>query len=154
MSTLSLGGEHKIGRATLDYQVFVAYAREQEPDRLEAEFESPGQAIATRFNLDDPEYTRAEFPNANNAPNATDYDNFELDNLLLENRKVRDVNYTPRINLTLPYILNANNSGYIKFGGKIRAKNKERNIESQQFAAYFENRWGTPAKVQNFRWPP
>ena len=144
LSTLSLGGEHKIGRATLDYQVFVAYAREQEPDRLEAEFESPGQAIATRFNLDDPEYPRAEFPNANNAPNATDYDNFELDNFLLENREVRDVNYTPRINLTLPYRFNAKNSGYVKFGGKIRAKNKERDIESQQFGAYFAKPLGYP----------
>ena len=146
LGTISFGGEHKIARVKLDYQFMVALAQEREPDRLESSFESPGQAIAIRFNLDDPDYPRAEFPNASSAPNATDYDNFELNDLLLENRAVSDINYTPRINLTLPYSFSAKNSGYVKFGGKIRAKNKERNIESQQFAAYFEKPLGYPGE--------
>jgi TonB-dependent receptor len=144
LGTVSFGGEHKIARIKLDYQFMVALAQEREPDRLESSFESPGQAIAIRFNLDDPDYPRAEFPNAISAPNATDYENFELNDLLLENRAVSDINYTPRINLTLPYSFSTKNSGYVKFGGKIRAKNKERNIESQQFAAYFEKPLGYP----------
>lgn len=138
LSTLGFGGEHKIGKATLDYQVFLAYAEEQEPERLEVAFENPGQAIAMRFNFDDPDYPQVEFPNPSGAANATDYDNYELDNMLLEDRKVGDVNYTPRFNLTLPYTFNAKNSGYVKFGGKIRAKNKERSIESEDYGAYFE----------------
>jgi TonB-dependent receptor len=146
LSTLSLGGEHKIGGATIDYQLFMALAREEEPDRLEADFESPGQAIAIQFNLSDPDYPRAEFPNPSNAPNATDYDNFELDELLLENRLVTDVNFTPRINITFPYSLTSSNHGYIKFGAKIRAKNKKRDIQSQQFGAYFERPLGYPGE--------
>ncbi len=146
LGTVSVGGEHKIGRIILDYQFMVALAQENEPDRLESSFESPGQAIAIRFNLDNPDYPRAEFPNASSAPNATDYDNFELNELLFENRSVSDVNYTPRINFTLPYSFSTKNSGYIKFGGKIRAKNKDRNIESQQFAAYFEKPLGYPGE--------
>ena len=146
LGTISLGGEHKLARVKLDYQFMVALAQEREPDRLESSFESPGQAIAVRFNLDDPDYPRAEFPNPASAPNATDYDNFELNDLLLESRAVSDINYTPRINLTIPYSFSENNNGYVKFGGKIRAKNKERNIESQQFAAYFEKPLGYPGE--------
>lgn len=138
LSTLSLGGEHKIGRATLDYQMFFAYAQEEEPDRLEVSFSNPGKAIGMRFNFDDPEYPVIELPDSTDAFNATDYDNYELGDLLREDRKVTDLNYTPRFNLTLPYTFNAKNSGYVKFGGKVRAKNKERNIESEEFGAYFE----------------
>ena len=146
LSTISMGGEHNIGKIKVDYQFMMALAREREPDRMEASFESPGQAIAIQFNLDDPEYPRAEFPNPNSADNAVDYDNFELSELLLEHRLVRDINFTPRLNITIPYSFAAKNSGYIKFGGKIRAKNKERNIESQQFAAYFEKPLGYPGE--------
>jgi TonB-dependent receptor len=138
LATLSLGGEHKIGRATLDYQLFAAYAEEREPDRFEVEFDNPGKAIAIRFNFDNPDFPAIELPDSADAVNAIDYANYSLDNLLREDRKTTDINYTPRINLTLPYTLNANHSGYFKFGGKIRAKNKKRNIESETFGAYFE----------------
>lgn len=146
LSTLSLGGEHTIGRAKLDYQLFLAQAREREPDHFEATFESQGQAIAIRFNRSEPDYPRAEFPNAANAGNATAYDEFELDEMLLEKRAVRDFNYTPRLNLTLPYRFHAKSSGYVKFGGKMRAKNKVRDIQSQQYAAYAEKPLGYPGE--------
>lgn len=137
LGTLALGGEHNIGRVKVDYQVFYALARELEPDKLEAEFESPGQAIVINFDDSDPNYPRATFPNENNAPNATAYDEFELDRLLFEDSEVTDVNITPRLNITVPYIFGADD-GYIKFGGKIRRKEKERDIRSQEFGAYFE----------------
>ncbi|MDX1942256.1 MAG: TonB-dependent receptor [Saprospiraceae bacterium] len=138
LNTLNFGGEHKIWGATLDYQIFYALAKDTEPGRIEALFDSPGQAIAIRFDNTDPDYPRATFPNPNNAGNATDYDNFELDELLFEESETRDVNITPRINITLPYDFSNVNKGYFKFGGKIRMKEKERNIQSQQFGAYFE----------------
>jgi TonB-dependent receptor len=144
LGTLSMGGEHKIGSVTLDYQLFYAYAQEAEPDRFEAAFESPGQAIAVSFDVSDPDYPRATFPNPATAPNATDYSRFTLDDMLLEDRLVQDRNLTPRINLTAPYVWSDNHKGYFKFGGKIRAKNKERNIESQQFGAYFKQPLGYP----------
>jgi len=137
LSTLSLGGEHKIGGVTLDYQLFYAYAKEAEPDSFEALFESPGQAIAISFDFADPDYPVANFPNPNNAPNATDYENFELDNMLFEDKTTVDENLTPRLNVTVPYFTGASD-GYLKFGGKIRAKRKERNIIAQEFGAFFQ----------------
>jgi len=135
--TLSLGGEHKIGQATFDYQVFYALAEEKEPDRLEAAFESPGQAIAIAIDTaSNPGYPRATFPNASNAGNATRYTDFTLDELLLENRLVTDKNFTPRFNLTIPYNFSTSSKGYIKFGGKIRMKDKARDIRSESFGSY------------------
>lgn len=136
LSTLSLGGEHRFGKATLDYQLFYAFAREEEPDRLEAAFESPGQAIAIAIDTTDRAFPRMYFPDPSNATNAFDYANYEMNNLLLEKRLVRDKNLTPRFNLTIPYTFSANQKGYVKFGGKIRMKDKRRDVQSQEFGAY------------------
>lgn len=137
LSSLSLGGEHRIGGATLDYQLFYAYAQETEPDRIEAIFDSPGQAIAIDFDISDPVYPRATFPNPSNGANATNYAGFELDDLLFENTLITDRNITPRANLSIPLSLGATGSGYFKMGGKIRMKEKSRDIHSQVFGAYF-----------------
>ena len=137
LGTISFGGEHKIGRLTLDYQIFYAYAEEIEPDRIESVFESPGQAIAIDFDQSDPDYPRATFPNESNAGNATDYANFEMDELLFENTQTTDQNITPRVNLKIPLNITPRSTGYFKLGGKIRMKEKSRDIQSQVFGAYF-----------------
>ncbi|KGE87897.1 MAG: TonB-dependent receptor [Phaeodactylibacter xiamenensis] len=138
LSTIALGGEHKIGRVTIDYQMFYARASEREPNRLEARFESPGQAITIDFDVSDPDYPRATYPNETNAANATDYENFELDEMLLENTNTREDLYTPRVNVTIPYEFNNGQEGYFKFGGKIRSRVKTQDIRSQTFGAYRE----------------
>lgn len=138
LSTIALGGEHRIGRATLDYQLFHARAGEDQPDRLEAGFESPGQAVAIDFDRSDPDYPRATFPNENNAANAVDFENFTLDEFLLETATTQERLWTPRINLTLPYRPESAGEGYVKFGGKIRFREKEADIRSQVFGAYRE----------------
>ncbi len=138
LSSVALGGEHKWDKITLDYQLFYAVAGEREPNRLEAGFESPGQAIAISFDDTDPDFPRATFPSATNAPNATDFENFNLEELLLETTQVEERLFTPRINITIPYELNGGQNGYVKFGGKIRSRTKTQNIRSQTFGAYSE----------------
>lgn len=144
LQTISMGGEHPLAGMVFDYQLFLASAKEDQPDRFEASFDSPGGAIAMKFSFDDQDYPTVSFPNPNNAGLASDYDRFELGNLSFESRTVTDINITPRINLKIPYIMGANNTGFVKVGGKIRMKNKERDIQSQQFAAYFEQPLGYP----------
>ncbi len=137
LGTLSLGGEHKIGSATIDYQIFYAAATERQPDRLEVSFDNPGQAIAINFNFDDPDYPRVSFPNPSNASNADRYDAYEMDRWLWENYEITDQNITPRFNISIPVGLTPTAKGYFKFGGKLRYKTKERDIESQEYGAYF-----------------
>ena len=138
LATLSIGGEHKIGEATIDYQLFYASAKENQPNRLEATFDNPGQAIAINFDFADPSYPRTSFPNPSNAKNVTRYDAYSLDVFLLEKYKTSDQNLTPRLNIKIPLGLTSNATGYFKFGGKFRYKIKERDITSQEYGAYFE----------------
>ena len=137
LSTIAIGGEHNWGNVILDYQLFYAYAQEEEPDRFEARFESPGQAIAIDFDVSDPDYPRATFPMPSNAGNATDYENFELDEMILESGLTDEHLLTPRVNIQLPYSTSFG-EGYFKIGGKLRARTKARDIRSQSFGAYRE----------------
>jgi TonB-dependent receptor len=138
LSTIALGGEHKIGNIIIDYQMFYARANEDQPDRFEARFQSPGQAIAIDFDVSDPEYPKATFPNESNAANATDYENFDLDEMQFEDRKTIENLWTPRVNITIPYSFSDRNNGYFKFGGKIRSRTKEREVQNLTFGAYRE----------------
>jgi TonB-dependent receptor len=138
LATVALGGEHDLGFMQIDYQLFYANAGERQPDRLEARFDSPGQAITISWDVSDPDYPRAEFPNENNAGNATDYENFEFDELLFEDYNTQEDLWTPRINLTFPYEMGGSGGGYFKFGGKLRARVKERDVRSLTFSNYRE----------------
>lgn len=136
ISTVNFGGEHKAGPFKIDYELAYAYATEEQPDRIEARFENPGQAIAIKFNMDDPDWPKPYFPNPENAQNAYKYDEYELDDLIFENTNIVDQNYTAKLNLELPFNFK-NHKGYFKFGGKTRFKEKERDIWAEYFGAYF-----------------
>ncbi len=138
LSTLAFGGEHTIGKVILDYQMFVARASENTPDHFEARFESPGQAIQITFDNSNPEYPMATYPNPSNAGNATDYENFDLDEMQLEESSVEEVLFTPRVNIQIPYAFNNGQDGYLKFGGKIRSRTKKRDVQNTTLGAYFE----------------
>ncbi len=137
INSLNLGGEHHVFGATIDYEFAYSTASEKQPDRLEAAFENPGQYLAIKFNLDDPEWPRATFPQAEGSADAFDYENYEMDELLFEDHLNTDKNLTARMDVKVPYNFNIKNFGYIKFGGKARFKNKERNIWSSSYTAYF-----------------
>lgn len=138
LSTVALGGEHRIGKAIIDYQLFYAEAGEEEPNSFEARFESPGQAITISFDTSDPDYPRATFPVSTNAGNATDFENFDLDEMLIESSNSKEFLWTPRFNVTLPYEFNNGQNGYFKFGGKLRSRRKSFDVRSQTFGAYSE----------------
>lgn len=135
ISTLNLGGEHKLWSSTIDYEVAYSVASENQPDRLEAIFENPGQAIAIKFDRSDPDYPKATYPNTDNPENAFDYDNYEMDELLFQTYETIDQNITSKLNVKIPYKV-WSHEGYFKFGGKVRLKEKERDITAQSFGAY------------------
>ena len=136
LSTISLGGEHKLGKIKVDYQLFYALANEKAPDRFEAVFENSGQAIDISFDVTDPEYPRATFPVESNAVNATAFERFEMDEMIIESSETKEILLTPRINVTIPYDFANGQNGYFKFGGKIRSREKTQDIRSQVFGAY------------------
>lgn len=138
VSTLNFGGEHEIlGSIILDYEVAYAKATEDQPDRIEARFDNPGQAVAIKFDISDPNWPTVDFPDANNAQNVYDYDNYELEELFFEKVNISDENITGKINFKVPYFFNDNHSGFIKFGGKARSKDKFREITNKDYGAFF-----------------
>jgi TonB-dependent receptor len=137
ISTVNLGGEHRVLGATIDYEAAYALATEAEPNRIESQFGNPGHAIAMEINMSDPNWPTISFPDPDNATNAYDYDNYELDELLFQQIKVYDRNLTARLNIQKYYLNKTDHQGYIQFGGKVRFKHKDRDIVAQDYGAYF-----------------
>ncbi|MBN2173653.1 MAG: TonB-dependent receptor [Bacteroidales bacterium] len=136
LTTVNAGGQHHWKKYIIDYEVAYALATEDTPNRIEGEFSSPGQAIAIKFDQSDPQWPKPYFPFPENSQNAYDYKNYEFDELLIEKRNVKDNNVTAKLNFQIPYLSNPNNSGYIKFGGKYRHKEKERDVNSMVLGKY------------------
>jgi len=135
ISMVNLGAEHLLPKIEIDYELAWSEAIERQPDRLEVAFESPGQAIFIRFDNSDPLYPKPTFPNTTNSSNATDWENYDMDQLILEDHLAKDRNLIGRFNVKLPYELNEQ-KGYFKFGTLIRTKDKSRDIRAQSFGAY------------------
>lgn len=134
LSTLALGGEHILGKVKFDYQVFTSIATESIPDYLEIAFENPGQAINIGFDFSDPDYPRATFDSLATVQ-STDYENFDFDGLIEESSEVKDVLVTPRFNVEVPFQL-FNGDGFFKVGGKVRSREKSRDIVSRSYGNY------------------
>ncbi len=138
LATVNFGGEHLLGNISVDYMFQYAYARENIPDFAQVRFDSPGQAITVDFDLDDPDRPVAGFPRPQDSVNAFNFIEYEMDELTFEESLVTDENLAARLNIQIPYVFNEAHGGFVKFGGKIRSKDKERDIKNQTFGAYFE----------------
>lgn len=143
ISSVNIGGEQKTNFIELDYELAYSSASENVPDRIEIAFDNPGQAIFMEFDVSDPDYPQVSFPDSNNAVNATNYAEYELEELRLQKSLVTDKNITGKVNFKVPYITSFGN-GFFKFGGKTRHKTKERDIQAQIYTRYD---WDTPYDI-------
>jgi TonB-dependent receptor len=143
IGSINLGGEHQLNASgiLIDYEGAFAYAEEDEPNRVETRFDNPGQAITMKIDRSDPEWPQVVFTNPENAQNAYDYENYELDEHLIRESLITDQNITGKLNFIVPYGKNPDNSGYIKFGAKGRFKTKESDYEAKAFGAYKLNQY-------------
>ena len=136
VATANLGGEHKIGGLFVDYMLAYAIAREEVPNYLQSIFDSPGQAITVSIDRENPDWPVPRYPKEIDSLNAVNFGQYEMDGLELGESLVVDQNISMRANFRIPYTLNENHSGYFKFGGKMRFREKERDIRAQVFGAY------------------
>ncbi len=137
ISTLSLGGENKFDFIEINYELSYGIANESQPNYFEVRFDNPGQAIGMKFDVSDPDYPRVTYPDPENAQNATDYANYEMNDLIYQSSKINDANKTGKIDFKIPFKFDDENSGFIKFGTKYRHKDKTRDINAQNYGAYF-----------------
>ncbi len=136
ISTINLGGEHDLTWLVVGYEAAYSVANEQQPDRLEALFDSPGQAIQIKFEENANGNPLPTFPNATDSANAFNYEAYEFEELLMSDGLITDQNITGKLNLKIPYLF-SNQGGYFKFGGKVRIKEKKRDVDANVLGAYF-----------------
>ncbi|NEQ48729.1 MAG: TonB-dependent receptor [Leptolyngbya sp. SIO3F4] len=136
ITTVSIGGDHNFRKFNLDYEIALSTATESQPDRMEAVFENPGQAITMRWDVSDPDFPTVIYPDPDNAQNAFAYDEYDLDQLLFENHTAKDQNVIGRMDLEIPF-KHGKNHGYFKVGTLLRGKDKSRDIRAQSYGAYF-----------------
>jgi TonB-dependent receptor len=139
LSSLNLGGLWDWKWVKSDFQITFSNANEREPDRLEVNFENPGKAIQIAMNQNHPIFPISTYPTPEGQLLSSNFNFYTFQSLLFENAKVDDRNITPRLNVEFPYASSTLGKGYLKFGGKIRIKEKSRDISSSFYGAYFEN---------------
>lgn len=136
VNTLNMGSEHTIGILDIDAEVSYALAKEDEPDRIEATFENPGQALQFQIDRQNPEWPKINYPVEEHKEIANNFEEYEFDDLELQNSLVEDKNLEFKSNFQINYELNPWNKGYFKFGTKIRFKDKTRDIDTKAYSAY------------------
>ncbi len=137
------GAEHQLRKWTLEYSVGYSKSEEAEPDRLDVDFKGEG------FDLG---YTSTgplvEFTQSNDAHNLS---NFELDEFVFENNFTEDEETSFKLDLSRQ--LNFENaSADIKFGGKIRQREKFNNASVQIFDGGFDDVTAAQFEAANPQW--
>lgn len=137
ISMTNFGGKHDLGLLKLNYELAYSVATEIEPNYMEAVFDNPGQAIEIGFNRDEPDFPVAFIGNQAGAELATDYENYELDQLLFEENQSTDENIIGRVDIEIPAEF-LGHKGIFKFGTLQRTKDKSRDIDAKSYGAYRE----------------
>ncbi|MFO7669205.1 MAG: TonB-dependent receptor [Bacteroidales bacterium] len=136
ISSFNLGAEHTLFHgSTLDYEVSYAVATEESPNYLYSDFDQGG--IDVHIDKTDPTWPRVDYIDAQDSLDAANLGSYEFNELTQRRTSVFDENKTAKINLKIPYLQGKTQEGYLKIGGKVRWKNKERNNEAQVFNKYY-----------------
>ncbi|UXX77675.1 TonB-dependent receptor [Reichenbachiella carrageenanivorans] len=126
VSSYNLGGKHVLPKFTIDYEVSYALALQDTPFDYEVNFIGEPDAINIDFQPDYPVFsTNSEFDYLDNS-------NYEFDELEAGNTYSQDRNITGKVNVAVPYAI-GQNQGFIKFGGKYRAKDKELEVTNNKY---------------------
>jgi TonB-dependent receptor len=128
--SLNAGAKHIFKGFLLDYEAQYSYAEQNTPYDNEAAFVA---GIPSTLN-----YSNPKFP----AITANDYTNnslYEFNEIGFGNTLAKDKNLTAKFNVGIPYKISSSD-GLIKFGAKMRLKDKSYTIEQNTF----ENLGGVP----------
>jgi len=136
LNSLNFGGEDILGAFTIDYELAYATASEDTPDRLEASFTNPGQAITVVIDNSDLQFPRPSIPDDDHYAIATNYEEYEFDNLMLRESYTDDITKTAKLNIKKKYAFSSSNEGYVKLGCKVRLRDKSRDVTTKNYANY------------------
>ncbi|WP_422861823.1 TonB-dependent receptor [Flagellimonas sp. W118] len=136
MQNYSLGGNHLFGNLKVDWMASYAKASEERPNERYAEYEI-GDAIGINADLDNPRYPSFRPTNVSDATLSS----FELREFTEENQFTEEEDFNAFLNFELPSNIFGAGEGTIKFGARIKSKNKVRDntfFESEPIGNGFE----------------
>ncbi|MFC5285001.1 TonB-dependent receptor [Pedobacter alpinus] len=133
--SINAGAKHTFKKVFLDYEGQYSFGEQYTPYDNEGEFIA---GIPSTLDFSNPKFPAFE---------AADYTNnslYDFDAVGFGKTVAKDENLTAKFNVGVPYKVNGND-GLIKFGAKVRSKNKNFNIQQNTF----ENLGGVP-DLSNF----
>ena len=113
----ALGGDHLLGKLSMDWKYSYSKASEERPDERYIRFEQTNVPISN-IDISSPRYPNVLFSgNSWNNPSA-----YEFDEAQGADKYTEEDNHSFRLNFELPY----NKNDYLKFGYKLNSKSKLR----------------------------
>lgn len=133
MQNYSLGGDHLFGKLEFDWLASFASASEERLNEryIEYELEETGGGDPIPFSVN---FANQEFPLILPAnPNDVALSNFSLKEITEENQFTEEQDFNFFANFKIPFSFVKEREGVLKFGGRIRTKNKERDNNFFEF---------------------
>ncbi len=127
VTSYNLGGIHQFNGFALDYEVAYAYAEQDTPYDNEVAFIAGDMGSTIDF-------SNRKFPGLSTNPSYLSNDLFEFDAFENGNTLAQDRNYTGKFNISVPYNTGSS-SGVLKFGSKLRLKEKSFTINQSVYEA-------------------
>lgn len=124
ITAVNAGAKHTFQKFFLNYEVQYSLGEQKTPYDNEIGF-----IAGIPSSLD---YTNPKYPGIN--ADFTDNSKYEFDEAGFGNTLAKDRNLTAKFDLGIPYKLNKNN-GLLKFGGKVRLKEKSYSITQDYYSA-------------------
>jgi TonB-dependent receptor len=133
VGSYNLGAKHTFSKVSVDYE--VAYSRAVQDTPFDVEVGSAAEVDDLSIDFD----SNKKFPYFHvNGKSHKNPDNIYLDNSIYEFDELAsgrtyalDVNKTAKVNISLPV---SQNKGILKFGGKVRLKDKEYDVTENVFS--------------------
>jgi len=125
ISSLSIGGENNIDNWTIEYSLSFSEAKEREPSRIDSEFEYSDVEFAT-YQL------TGGRPLLTFSDDALDLTNYELKEFAVEDNYSEDEESAFKVDIKRDMQF-GDFSGYIKFGGKVRHRDKTIDMNASVF---------------------
>lgn len=137
MQNYTLGGDHLFGNIEVDWMASFAKASEERLNERYTTFEYDGDnpIIVNNdiSNLKSPNYTPV------NQQIASNFSDFVLDELSEQNQYTDERDFNIFTNFKLPMHLFDSENGFLKFGFRVRLKEKQRNNNFLEFKDAFES---------------
>ncbi len=132
ISNIAAGGDHHLEDWLVDYTLAYTYGEQNKDDgQIIPEFEF-NQDVDLTLDLSNPDTPQVDFTNIDEAA-LLDPANYDLAEIDYREEFTSDKETIGALNLEYPYSI-GDNSASLKFGGKARFKNKDRNDQRSTFA--------------------